>query len=108
MSETLLVLVKKMVVSVTYPMRVCLLNICIIYMHRIDACLIRREACLVTIDIFYFSHSKNSLNVIKIFFITFFYIHEKILLVSKHKKYLCYEKSKSLFFDVMKDDQVFF
>lgn len=95
MSETLLVLVKKMVVSVTYPMRVCLLNICIIYMHRIDACLIRREACLVTIDIFYFSHSKNS-------------IHEKILLVSKHKKYLCYEKSKSLFFDVMKDDQVFF
>ena len=80
MSETLLVRVKKMLVSVTYPMRVCLLNICIIYMHRIDTCLIRREAYLVTIDIFYFSHSKNSLNVIKIFFITFFISTKKFYL----------------------------
>ena len=83
-------------VSVIYPMRVCLLSICIIYVHRIDTCSIRIEACLVTIDISYFPHLKSSLNVIKIFFITFLYIHEENLLASKHKKYLCYEKSKSL------------
>ena len=41
------------------------------------------------------------------FLIPSLYILEKNVLVNKYKKQMCYEENKSLFIDVMKNNQMF-
>ena len=68
-------------------------NVCIIYLHLIDACL------KVTIAIFYFCYSKNPSDVIKnIFNSISICFWKKISLLTNIRKKTGYKESKSLFF----------
>ena len=78
-------------------------NICIIYLHVIEAL----WKIILLINKFYFCHSKNPSDVIKIFLIPSPCIFEKNFLVNKCKKQRCYTENKPLFFDVMKNDHIF-
>ena len=67
-------------------------NICIIYLHVIQACV------NVTVSMFYFSNLKNASDVMKnIFNSISIYSRKKNFLVNKHKKQKCYKENKSLF-----------
>ena len=67
-------------------------NICIIYLHVIEA------ACLkVTIAMFYFFHSKNPLSIINIIFNSSLYIFlKKFLLTNVRNK--CLMRKMNLYF----------
>ena len=77
-------------------------NICIIYLHVIQACV------NVTVSMFYFSNLKNASDVMKnIFNSISIYSWKKNFLVNKHKKQKCYKENKSLFSNVMKNGHIF-
>ena len=71
-------------------------NLCIIYLHLTQVCL------KVTIAMLYYCSAlsfKKTFQILwKMFLIPSPYILEKILLVNKYKKQMCYKKNKSLFF----------
>ena len=72
-----------------------------IYLHVTDACL------KVTIAMFCFCHSKTLSIFMKNIFNTIALYSWKNFFVSKYKEQMCYKKDESLFFYVMKNDQIF-
>ena len=77
-------------------------NICIIYLHVIEACL------KVTIDRLYFCQSKNPWDVTKNIFNSISKCSwKKKFLVKKYKKQKRYRENKSLFLDVIKNGHIF-
>ena len=77
-------------------------NICIIYLHVIEACL------KVTIDRLYFCQSKNPWDVMKNIFNSISKCSwKKKFLVKKYDKQKRYRENKSLFLDVIKNGHIF-
>ena len=75
-------------------------------MHYLSACnrgQFKSYYCYVL-----FLDLKNPSNIMKnIFNFISIYSWEKEFLVNKYKKPMCYKENKSLFFDVMKNSQIF-
>ena len=89
--------------SVNYSMQVSLHNICIIYLHKIEACL------KFTIGIFYFFHSKNHSNFIRnAFLLRLFISLKKIYLSSNIRNAYVMRKVNLYFLTPWKMIQVFF
>ena len=66
------------------------------------------EACLkVTVATFYFYFSNNPSNIMKYYFYFHLYIFLKKLSWLANIRKKCYKENKSLFFDVMKNGQIF-
>ena len=78
-----------------------LLNIRIIYLHVTEACL------KFTFAMFNFCHSENPSSFMKNVFNSISIYSWKKSLWKEYKEQMCYKKGKSLFFDVMKNDQIF-
>ena len=75
-------------------------NLCTIYLHVIEVCL------KVTIAVFYFCHSKNSLNVMNNTLNPIsIYSWKKI--EKKYKKQMCYKENKSQFLTLWRMDTFF-
>ena len=88
--------------SVLYLQFLDLYNICIIYLHVIEACL------KITIVMFYFCHSKNPSNIMKnIFNSISIYFGKKMSLLKNIRSKCFIRKINLCFVDVMLNGQIF-